>query len=120
MSTTIFSLVQERCSLLKNKLTLLYVGLYLVLSKLGEVTYNTQSGPRAMHVVIHIDNIKMFKTVSIPKGWTDDTPENDRQRQPHQTTDKEPTREKVVVTQRIMLPTQGSLIEKEPRKNSWP
>ena len=54
---------------LRNKLQSPYIGPYLVINKPGEVTYTIQRDPSQKPVTIHVDHLKRYYGVRLPKSW---------------------------------------------------
>ena len=54
---------------LRNKLQSPYIGPYLVINKPGEVTYIIQRDPSQKPVTIHVDHLKRYYGVNLPKPW---------------------------------------------------
>ena len=57
----------------KSTLDPQYVGPYLVLKQLGEVTYLIQRGPDSRLVAIHVTHLKPFEYDDPPQTWVTDS-----------------------------------------------
>ena len=68
----------------RSKLNPQYIGPYLVVKQLGEVTYQIQEGPQKQPVAIHVDHLKRYESDNPPDSWLSfetrldipDSPEN--------------------------------------------
>lgn len=54
---------------LRNKLNPPYIGPYLVVKKLGEVTYQIQQKATSRPIAVHMDHLKIFRTMNPPPNW---------------------------------------------------
>lgn len=54
---------------LRNKLLPPYIGPYLLMAKVGEVTYCIQQSPTSRPVAIHMDHLKYCRIVNPPEKW---------------------------------------------------
>lgn len=80
----------------RDKLNPRYIGPYLVLAKISEVTYKIQRNPDARPMVVHIDQLKAYQAQEpMPKSWISvDPPINGSRRdQSVQTPENGPTAE---------------------------
>lgn len=52
------------------KLGLGWKGLYKVVKKITDMTYQVQKGPKSPVIVVHIDQLKPFEGILPPRNWT--------------------------------------------------
>jgi hypothetical protein len=53
----------------RNKLSAKYVGPYLVLERLGEVSYKVQRSRDSTPMVVHVDQLKAYRSSHPPRSW---------------------------------------------------
>ncbi len=53
----------------KSKLNFPYMGPYLVLNRVGEVSYQIQRSPQGKKLVVHVDHLKLFDSEDVPISW---------------------------------------------------